>query len=419
MIQKYNYFGIILYSHLLEDLLMAKVMTINSGSSSLKFKLYEMPEEKVICSGNAERIGNADGIFTIKYGDKKDVSYPVFPDHAAAAQCLLDALVSKGIIKSFDEIKAIGHRIVQGGKYFSSSAMFDADTEAKIESLIPLAPLHNAAHLTCFRAFKKVLPNCPAIATFDTAYHQTMAPEDYTFPIPIELTEKYDIRRYGAHGTSHNYLAQEAQKYLKDVKHPRVISCHIGSGSSITAIKDGKCVATSMGLTPLGGIMMGTRTGDMDPSVFNYVVSVTGKSAEEVYQMFNKKSGFLGVSGISNDSRDVLAAVEKGDAHAKLANDIFNRRIADFIGQYYVRLGGCDLIVFSAGIGENEPRTRRDVGALLHDALGVEIDNEVNFATRAKEQVISTPNSKIKVVVIPTDEEVMIARDAYKMCIAK
>ena len=396
---------------------MAKVMTINSGSSSLKFKLYEMPEEKVICSGNAERIGNADGIFTIKYGDKKDVSTPVFPDHAAAAQCLLDALVSKGIIKSLDEIKAIGHRIVQGGIYFSASAMFNKDTEDKIESLIPLAPLHNAAHLTCFRAFKKVLPNCPAIATFDTAYHQTMEPEDYTFPIPYELTEKYDIRRYGAHGTSHNYLAQEAQKYLQGIEHPRVISCHIGSGSSITAIKDGKCVATSMGLTPLGGIMMGTRTGDMDPSVFNYVVSVTGKSAEEVYQMFNKKSGFLGVSGISNDSRDVLAAVEKGDEHAILANKLFNRRIADYIGQYYVRLGGCDLIVFSAGIGENEPRTRAAVGDLLHEAFGVEIDKELNATIRAKEALISTPNSKIKVVVIPTDEEVMIARDAYKMCI--
>ena len=395
---------------------MAKVMTINSGSSSLKFKLYEMPEEKVICSGNAERIGNADGIFTIKYGDKKDVSYPVFPDHAAAAQCLLDALVSKGIIKSFDEIKAIGHRIVQGGKYFSKSAMFDADTEAKIESLIPLAPLHNAAHLTCFRAFKKVLPNCPSIATFDTAYHQTMEEEDYTFPIPHELTEKYDIRRYGAHGTSHKYLAQEGKKYLKEGQN-KIISCHIGSGSSITAIKDGKCVATSMGLTPLGGIMMGTRTGDMDPSVFNYVVSVTGKSAEEVYQMFNKKSGFLGVSGISNDSRDVLAAVEKGDKHAILANKLFNRRIADYIGQYYVRLGGCDLIIFSAGIGENEPRTRAAVGDLLHEAFGVEIDKEFNAGVRAKEAVISTPNSKIKVVVIPTDEEVMIARDAYDMCI--
>ena len=395
---------------------MAKVMTINSGSSSLKFKLYEMPEEKVLAAGNCERIGLADGIFTIKYGDKKDQTFPVFRNHEDAAKTVVNAFIEKGIIKSFDEIKAAGHRIVQGGKYFSKSAMFDEDTEEKIRSLIPLAPLHNAAHLTCFKAFKEVLPNCPMIAVFDTAFHRTMEDQDAVFPIPIELTEKYDIRRYGAHGTSHKYLAQEAMKYLQGIEHPRVISCHIGSGASITAIRDGKCVATSMGLTPLGGIMMGTRTGDMDPSVFNYVVQVTGKSAEEVYQMFNKKSGFLGVGG-SSDSRDVLAGVERGEKNCILANQIFNRRIADFIGQYYVRLGGCDLIIFSAGIGENEPRMRRDVCHLLEEALGVKIDEELNYNVRAKEALLSTPDSKIKVVVIPTDEEVMIARDAYEMCI--
>ena len=395
---------------------MAKVMTINSGSSSLKFKLYEMPEEKVLAAGNCERIGLADGIFTIKYGDKKDQTFPVFKNHEDAAKTVVNAFIEKGIIKSFDEIKAAGHRIVQGGKYFSKSAMFDEDTEAKIRSLIPLAPLHNAAHLTCFKAFKEVLPNCPMIAVFDTAFHRTMEDQDAVFPIPIELTEKYDIRRYGAHGTSHKFFAQEAMKYLNGIEHPKVISCHIGSGASITAIRDGKCVATSMGLTPLGGIMMGTRTGDMDPSVFNYVVQVTGKSAEEVYQMFNKKSGFLGVGG-SSDSRDVLAGVERGEKNCILANQIFNRRIADFIGQYYVRLGGCDLIIFSAGIGENEPRTRRDVCHLLEEALGVKIDEELNYTIHAKEAVLSTPDSKIKVVVIPTDEEVMIARDAYEMCI--
>ena len=395
---------------------MAKVMTVNSGSSSLKFKLYEMPEEKVLCSGNCERIGLADGIFTIKYGDKKEQTFPVFPNHAVAAKTVVDALLEKGIIKSFDEIKAIGHRIVQGGKYFSKSALFDEDTEKKIESLIPLAPLHNAAHLTCFRAFKEVLPNCPAIATFDTAFHQTMEPEDYTFAIPYELSEKYDIRRYGAHGTSHKYLSEKALAYLQGVKHPRIITCHIGSGASISAIEDGKCVATSMGLTPLGGIMMCTRTGDMDPSVFNYVVTVTGKSAEEVYQMFNKKSGFLGMTGFS-DSRDVLNGVEQGDERCILANKLFLRRICDYIGQYYVRLGGCDLIVFSAGIGENEPRTRRDVCAQLEAPFGIKLDLDVNKDIHGKEAVISTKDSRIPVVVIPTDEEVMIARDAYEMCI--
>ena len=395
---------------------MAKVMTINSGSSSLKFKLYEMPEEKVLCSGNCERIGLADGIFTIKYDGKKDQTFPVFPNHAVAARTVVDALVEKGIIKSFDEIEAAGHRIVQGGKYFSKSAFFDEDTEKKIESLIPLAPLHNAAHLTCFKAFKQVLPNCKHVAVFDTAFHQTMEPQDYVFPIPYELTEKYDIRRYGAHGTSHKYLAQRSFEYLKGVEHPRVISCHIGSGASITAIKDGKCVATSMGLTPLGGIMMGTRTGDMDPSVFNYVVTVTGKSAEEVYQMFNKKSGFAGVGG-SSDSRDILAAAEKGDERCILAHDLYVRRICDYIGQYYVRLGGCDMIIFSAGVGENEPRTRKAVINQLYPSLGVKLDEEANNSARGVEKVISTKDSKILVAVIPTDEEVMIARDAYDMCI--
>ena len=394
---------------------MAKVMTINSGSSSLKFKLYEMPEEKVICSGNCERIGNADGIFTIKYGDKKDVTTPVFPDHAAAAQTLLDALVEKGIIKSFDEIKAIGHRIVQGGKYFSHSEMFNKDTEEKIRSLIPLAPLHNAAHLTCFEAFKNVIPDCPAIATFDTAFHQTMAPEDYTFPIPIELTEKYDIRRYGAHGTSHKYLAQEGLKYLEGIEHPRIISCHIGSGSSITAIKDSKCVATSMGLTPLGGIMMGTRTGDLDPSVMNYLCKCTGLSVEEMYQTFNKKSGLKGVSGVSDDSRDVIKAAAEGNHQAQLANKMLIRRICDFIGQYYVRLGGADLIIFTAGMGENADNYRKDICDQLKDPLGVILDEDLNKGLRGKLKLISKPESKIKVAVIPTDEEVMIARDAYKL----
>lgn len=399
---------------------MSKVMTINSGSSSLKFKLYEMPEETVICSGICERIGLDDGIFTIKYEGKKETTEETFRNHSDAAKKVVDSLIEKGIIKSFDEIKAAGHRIVQGGKYFSHSVLFDENSEKKIESLIPLAPLHNAAHLICYRAFKEVLPNTPMTATFDTAFHQTMEPEDYTFPIPFELSEKYNIRRYGAHGTSHHYLAIEGMKLLNGLKDSKIISCHIGSGASITAIKDGKCVATSMGLTPLGGIMMGTRTGDMDPSVFNYVVTVTGKSPEEVYQIFNKKSGLLGVSGLTGDSRDILEGVEKGDKHAILANNLFNRRIADFIGQYFVRLGGADLIIFSAGIGENEPRMRQAVGDLLREALGVIIDKDLNYnLPKGTRGIISSKESKILVAVIPTDEEVMMARDAYKICILK
>ncbi|MCD8209792.1 MAG: acetate kinase [Coprobacillus sp.] len=395
---------------------MAKVMTINSGSSTVKFKLYEMPEEKVLCSGNCERIGEKTGIFTFKWGDQKEVDDKiVFPTHGEAAQKVIATIKEKGIIKDFSEIEAIGHRIVQGGKYFSESALFTEENEKLIESLIPLAPLHNAAHLACYRAFKEVLPDTPAIAVFDTAYHQSMEEEDYLFAIPYELSEKYSIRRYGAHGTSHQYLAQECKKYLGKNKDPKIITCHIGSGASITATRNYKCVATSMGLTPLGGIMMGTRTGDMDPSVFNYLVQVTGQSAEEVYQMLNKKSGLLGVSQISNDSRDVYAAFEAGDPRAIRTIKLFNRRIADYIGQYYVRLGGCDILVWSAGIGENEPRTRRDVCRLLHDSLGVEIDEKLNETIHGTEAVISTKKSKIKVVVIPTDEEVMIARDALRI----
>lgn len=395
---------------------MAKVMAVNAGSSSLKYKLYEMPEEKVICSGIAERIGHEDAIFSIKYnGIKKEKILPIM-NHAVAVQLLLDALIAEGIIKSLDEIKALGHRIVQGGKYFSKSAEFTKETEDKIESLIPLAPLHNSAHLIGFRAFKKVLPDVPNVAVFDTAFHQTMEEEDYIFPIPYEFYEKNDIRRYGAHGTSHQYLSEVGTAhYLKGIKEPKIISCHIGSGASITAIKNGKCVATSMGLTPCGGIMMGTRTGDIDPSVFNQMVQVSGKTSEEIYQLCNKGSGFLGVSGVSNDSRDILKAASEGNKRAILANKLFSRRILDYIGQYYVRLGGADLIIFSAGIGENAPEYREAICEALKDSLGVEIDKELNKTVHGTEALISTAKSKIRVAVIPTDEEVMISRDAFKL----
>ena len=392
---------------------MVKVMAVNAGSSSLKFKLYEMPEEKVLCSGNAERIGHEDGIFGIKWNGESEKTIVPIPDHAEAVKLVVKAMLEKGIVKDMKEIKAVGHRVVQGGKYFSKSELFNKDTEDKIESLIPLAPLHNKAHLVGFRAFKKILPEATNVAVFDTAFHQSMEEQDYVFPIPYELTEQYDCRRYGAHGTSHKYLSLEAIKLFPEIKNPKIISCHIGSGASITAIKDGKCVATSMGLTPLGGIMMGTRTGDLDPSVMNYLCACTGKSAEEMYQIFNKKSGFLGVSGISNDSRDVLAACEKGEKRAILANKLFIRRIADFIGQYYVRLGGADIIIFSAGIGENSPITRKQVIDEISQALHVEIDEKLNETLRGKEAIISTQNSAIKVAIIPTDEEVMIARDTY------
>lgn len=394
---------------------MKKILVVNAGSSSLKYKLYEMPEEQVICSGIAERIGHEDAIFRIKFnGDSQRNVLPIL-DHTKAVELLLDALISHKIIASLQEIKAVGHRVVQGGKYYAQSVLFDDEVAQRVEELIDLAPLHNGPNLTGYKAFKNVLPNIPNVATFDTAFHRTMAEVDSVFPIPYELTEKYDIRRYGFHGTSHQYLAQEGLKYLPGIKHPRIITCHIGSGASIAAIKDGKCVATSMGLTPLGGIMMGTRTGDIDPSVVYHLCKKLGKSIDDVYEILNKKSGLLGVSGVSNDSRDVMEAMAAGNARALLADQLFNRRVADYIGQYFVRLGGVDLIVFSAGIGENSAHFRAKVIAEIASALDVKIDEKINESVRGVEVLLSTADSKVKIALIPTDEEVMIARDTFKL----
>ncbi|MFA5421243.1 MAG: acetate kinase [Bacilli bacterium] len=394
---------------------MEKILVVNAGSSSLKYKLYEMPEEEVICSGIAERIGHDDAIFRIKIQDDSIRAVLPIIDHTKAVELLLDALITHKVIKNLAEIKAVGHRIVQGGKYFSGSVFFDEDTAEKVKSLIDLAPLHNGPSLIGYRAFRTVLPNVPNVATFDTAFHRSMADVDSVFPIPYELSEKYDIRRYGAHGTSHQYLAEEGRKFLPGVEHPRIITCHIGSGASIAAIKDGRCVATSMGLTPLGGIMMGTRTGDMDPSVVYYLCKKMDKNIDQIYEIMNKKSGLLGVSGVSNDSRDVLKAMEEGNQRALLADRLFNRRIADYIGQYFVRLGGVDLIVFSAGIGENSAYFRASVIDEIGPALGIRLDEELNESSRGVNVLLSTPESRVKVALIPTDEEVMIARDTYQL----
>lgn len=394
---------------------MVKVMAVNAGSSSLKFKLFEMPSEKVICSGIADRITHENAVFKIE--SSNGVSKKILPikDHAVAVQMLLDALISEGIVKSLDEIGGVGHRIVQGGSYFNASAEFSKETEDKIESLCDLAPLHNPAHLIGFRAFKKVLPNIRHVAVFDTAFHQTMEEVDYLFPIPYEYYTDYKIRRYGAHGTSHKYLAEETKRYFTKEKGNRIITCHLGNGASICAIKDDKCVTTSMGLTPLGGIMMGTRCGDIDPSVVTFMMKQTGVSAEKMDNILNKQSGFLGVSGVSNDSRDILAAIDQGNHRAYLANEMFIRRVADFIGQYYIRLGGCDFLVFTAGIGENVGLYRYRIVEAIKEAMGVEIDNDMQMPLREKEAFISTPNSKVKVLIIPTNEELMIARDTISV----
>lgn len=409
-----------------------KIMCVNAGSSSLKFKLYEMDAQasnevkvrdkakhlKVLTSGIVERIGHEDGIFTIKKPDgfKHTDVLPVH-NHDEAVKLLLNGLIQYGIIKDLNEINGVGNRVVQGGKYFDDSAVFNQDTYDKIKELIPLDPLHAEAALTCFDAFKKALPDVGEVAIFDTAFHQTMKPSEYMYAIPYEYYEKYAIRKYGAHGTSHKYLGEVVrEEYLADKEHTNVITLHIGSGASVSAIKDGKCIATSMGLTPLAGVMMGSRTGDIDPSIMPYLCSCTGKTPDEVYSIFNQKSGILGISGISNDTRDVEDAYNKGDERSKLAIEMYATKIAEYIMMYYGKLGSCDMIVCSAGVFENAPLYREKTFNLIKDALGIEIDPKLNAEIRlGKEGIISTKDSKIPVLVLPTDEELMIALDTARI----
>ena len=391
-----------------------KVMAVNAGSSSLKFKLFEMPDEIVITDGVVERIGLEDAYFTIRVnGEKKKQVLPI-KDHGVAVQMLLDALISEHIVNDISEIKGVGHRIVQGGWYFDDSVLVDDKVIAEIDELCDLAPLHNPAHLIGIRAFMNALPGVPNVTVFDTSFHQSMAEEAYMYAIPYEWYEKYHIRKYGAHGTSHKYVATRCAALMgKPIEDLKIVTCHLGNGASLCAIEDGKCKDTSMGLTPLEGIPMGTRSGNLDPTVVSYICNKLNLNATEVVTMLNKKSGYLGVSGVSNDSRDLEAAMAAGNDRARLALDIQYKRIADYIGSYYVLLGGIDAIVFTAGIGENSPRCRREVVKRL-GVLGVEIDEEKNNV-RGEEILISTPKSKIKVFIIPTDEELVIARDVMRL----
>ena len=391
-----------------------KVMAVNAGSSSLKFKLFEMPAETVITDGVVERIGLEDAYFTIRVnGEKKKQVLPI-KDHGVAVQMLLDALISEHIVNDISEIKGVGHRIVQGGWYFDDSVLVDDEVIRKIDELCDLAPLHNPAHLIGIRAFMNALPGVPNITVFDTSFHQSMDEESFMYAIPYEWYEKYHIRKYGAHGTSHKYVANRCAALIgKRVEELKIVTCHLGNGASLCAIEDGKCKDTSMGLTPLEGIPMGTRSGNLDPTVVSYICNKLNLNATEVVNMLNKKSGYLGVSGVSNDSRDLEAAMAAGNDRARLALDIQYKRIADYIGSYYVLLGGIDAIVFTAGIGENSPRCRQQVVRRL-GVLGVKIDEEKNNV-RGEEILISTPDSKIKVFIIPTDEELVIARDVMRL----
>ena len=395
---------------------MSKIISINSGSSSLKFQLFQMPEEIVLTSGNAERIGLEEGIFTIKIGNEKHSTKLPLPDHQAAVDILLDALVKYGIVKDLKEIKGAGHRIVQGGAYFDQSVKVDDDVVAKVDELCELAPLHNHAHLVCYYAFKKALPDIEHVFVFDTAFHQTMGPESFLFPVPYSWYKDYKIRRYGAHGTSHKYVANRAAELMKkDVKDLNIITCHLGNGASITAVKGGKCINTSMGLTPLGGIMMGTRSGDIDPTVVFYMMKKLGCTPDDMDTYLNKKSGMLGVSGISSDARDIQAAVDKGDERAILTTNLYTNRVINVVGGYYMQLGHVDAIVFTAGLGENDAMTRERILKHMEEAMGLSIDYDLNKTIRGKECLISKEDSSIAVYVIPTNEEIVIARDTVRL----
>lgn len=396
-----------------------KILVINAGSSSLKYQLIDMDNEKVIAKGNCERIG-IDGIFGYKTAGGKEIKKEVsMPDHRAAFMQVKDALTDSevGVVKCLSEVSAIGHRVVQGGAKFSESVVIDENVIEGIESLIPLAPLHNKGHVQAIRACIEVFgEDVPQVAVFDTAFHSTMPEKAYIYPIPYEYYEKYQIRRYGFHGTSHRYVSKCCAELMgKDIKDLKLITCHIGNGSSITAIDGGKVIDTSMGLTPLDGFMMGSRTGALDPSVVTFIEEKEHLSPSEMSDLLNKKSGLLGVSGISTDDRDVTKAAREGNKRAQLAHDILQYEIAKFIGGYYVALGGCDAMVFTAGLGENQAHHRASIGKYL-ECFGVKIDEERN-----KEMIlgkcgkISADDSKIDVYVIPTNEELVIARDTKEL----
>lgn len=393
---------------------MSKIIAINAGSSSLKFQLFEMPSEEVITKGIVERIGLKDSIFTISVNGEKNKEVTDIPDHAVAVKILLDKLTSLGIIQSLDEIEGIGHRVVHGGEEFSDSVLITEEVLQKIEELSELAPLHNPANLTGIRAFQQVLPNVPAIAVFDTAFHQTMPENSFLYSLPYDYYKKYGIRKYGFHGTSHKYVSQRAAEMLgRPVEHLRLISCHLGNGASIAAIEGGKSIDTSMGFTPLAGVTMGTRSGNIDPALIPYIMEKTDKNADEVLDVLNKESGMLGVSGFSSDLRDIEDEAEKGNERAELALKVFADRIHKYIGSYAARMCGVDAIIFTAGIGENSSAIRARVLQGL-EFMGIYWDPALN-KVRGEEAFISYPHSPVKVMVIPTDEEVMIARDVVRL----
>lgn len=396
---------------------MSKIMSVNAGSSSLKFQLLEMTKqsEDVITEGIFEKIGQPEPIYTIKFnGNKNTKLVPEVKNHGDAVKMLLDSLISMNIVSDLTEIKGVGHRVLHCGEKYSDSVLCTEESIAVIESVCDLGPLHNPANLVGIRAFMNALPGVANVAVFDTSFHLTMPDEAFMYATPYEWYEKYSVRKYGFHGTSHKYVSQEAASFLgKKPEELRLITCHIGNGASLAAVKYGKVVDTSMGLTPLDGLVMGTRSGTLDPAVVQFISNHENKSADEIVNILNKKSGFYGFTGHS-DAREVRALQAEGDYKADLILRMQEKKIADYIGSYFVYMGGCDAIVFTAGIGEKSPECRSHVCARIKEALGIEIDEEKNLI-KGEEMEISTPNSKIKVLVVPTNEELMIARDCIRV----
>lgn len=399
---------------------MEKIMAVNAGSSSLKFQILEMPSEKLIAKGLIEKIGAVDPALELDYyvNDEKNEykSELTIKNHAEAVKVLLDTLLEKKILNNLNELTGIGHRVLHGGSKFTQSVLINQDVIDTIIEVSPLGPLHNPANVTGIKACMEVLPNVPQVAVFDTSFHQTMEPEAYMYAVPYEWYEKYGVRRYGFHGTSHMYVSLEAAKYLgKKPEELRIITVHIGNGASLAAVKYGKCVDTSMGLTPLAGIPMGTRSGDIDPAIVNYICEQTKLTPSDVTTILNKKSGYYAFNDGRSDARELRANQEKGDKLADLIIKMQDKGIADYISRYYGYMGGADAIVFTAGIGEKSPQTRYEVCERLKEAFGIEIDEEKNNIKSKGIMEISKPTSKIKLLVIPTNEELMIARDVMRL----
>ena len=390
-----------------------KILVLNCGSSSVKYKLIDSKTEKVLAEGGVEKIGLPDSFIKFKRPDgTKGIIETPMPDAKAAVKVVLDVLTDpkEGVIKSFDEIEAVGHRVVHGMEKFNKSMLITPEVIEKVKECYVVAPLHNPANITGIEAVTELMPDVPQVGVFDTAFHQTMPAKAYMYALPYETYEKYGVRRYGFHGTSHRYVSRRACEFLGlDYEKQRIITCHVGNGGSITAIKDGKSVDTSMGLTPTEGLMMGTRVGDVDPGALVYIMQQYGMDAAGLQKMLNKESGVLGVTGISSDMRDIEDAIAKGDERAKLAMDMYEYRILKYIGAYAAVLGGVDVIVFTGGVGENQIGTREKICRQL-EFMGITFNEEAN-KVRGQEIEISGKDSKVHVVVIPTDEELMIARD--------